>query len=366
MPTTAYRFILSVCIILITTKSEGQECISINMPDSVNGCPDSVASISATLTVRSGLTVIDTNWVPSTGVSDASSINPTFTGTAPVLYTLQVFTLTDTDHIFNGDFSDSTLGFSTQYIPQSSGTNPGHYAVTKIVTPFHYLYPPNLRDHTTGTGFMLLVDGALDPNLYFWQQTASVEPDRYYEFSFWAATLLVPAARIKTSINGKQLFTLQLGDSAGLWTFYHATWYSDKASTANIDMFSMDDIAFGNDFVIDDIALRNVCLSSKDVYVNLCAPKPVSHIFDLPKGFSPNGDGRNDVLYARGINVKSFSMSIFNRWGQKLFETSDMSNGWDGTYKGEKQPIDNYTYVATVTFTDNYTEKKSGYVVLVR
>ncbi len=56
----------------------------------------------------------------------------------------------------------------------------------------------------------------------------------------------------------------------------------------------------------------------------------------VPNAFSPNGDGNNDVLMVRGICLETMTFMIFNRWGEKVFETTDISVGWDGTYHGDK------------------------------
>ncbi len=68
-----------------------------------------------------------------------------------------------------------------------------------------------------------------------------------------------------------------------------------------------------------------------------------SHL-EMPNAFSPNGDYTNEIYGAKGVNdpsskgryrsIVEFHAYIFNRWGQKLFEWTDISKGWDGTYKG--------------------------------
>lgn len=55
----------------------------------------------------------------------------------------------------------------------------------------------------------------------------------------------------------------------------------------------------------------------------------------VPNAFSPNGDGHNDELKVNGICLESLTFMVFNRWGEKVFETTDQKIGWDGTYKGE-------------------------------
>ena len=53
----------------------------------------------------------------------------------------------------------------------------------------------------------------------------------------------------------------------------------------------------------------------------------------VPNAFTPNGDGENDVLFVRGRNITDLYFAIFNRWGERVFETEDQSVGWDGFYK---------------------------------
>lgn len=77
--------------------------------------------------------------------------------------------------------------------------------------------------------------------------------------------------------------------------------------------------------------------------------KPVA----VPSAFTPNGDGENDILYVRGGPVINLSFSVFNEWGNEVFHTNNQSEGWNGKYRGQKQP--NGTYVFTVT-----GETKSG------
>ncbi|MBL4560527.1 MAG: gliding motility-associated C-terminal domain-containing protein [Labilibaculum sp.] len=86
----------------------------------------------------------------------------------------------------------------------------------------------------------------------------------------------------------------------------------------------------------------------------------------LPKAFSPNGDGHNDKLFVRGEDVKEVNLSIYNRLGHKLFETTNINNGWDGFFKGQLQDIDVYVYVLEVTFLDGKTIMKKGNVALLR
>lgn len=87
---------------------------------------------------------------------------------------------------------------------------------------------------------------------------------------------------------------------------------------------------------------------------------------DVPTGFSPNGDGKNDILYVRGYGIETLSFKVFNRWGELVFETTDQDLGWDGTYKNKEQPVEAYAYIMAVTFIDGTTFQKKGNVTLLR
>jgi gliding motility-associated-like protein len=87
---------------------------------------------------------------------------------------------------------------------------------------------------------------------------------------------------------------------------------------------------------------------------------------DIPTGFSPNGDGSNDVLYVRGYSIKTMDLKIYNRWGQLVFESTEQSHGWDGTYKGKMQEMEVYAFVLQVTFFDGSNYHKQGNVTLLK
>jgi len=86
----------------------------------------------------------------------------------------------------------------------------------------------------------------------------------------------------------------------------------------------------------------------------------------VPNIFSPNGDGENDILYVYGSSIKVMKFSVFNRWGEKVFESNLRTNGWDGNYKGKPCDAGVFVYHLEVTYLDNTEAKLSGNVTLVR
>jgi gliding motility-associated-like protein len=87
-----------------------------------------------------------------------------------------------------------------------------------------------------------------------------------------------------------------------------------------------------------------------------------------PNAFTPNIDGKNDVFYIEGTGINTIEIFIFNRWGELIYESDDMSEGWDGTYEGLKAQLDVYVWMVKYTDFINPDEvrKKVGHVTLVR
>jgi gliding motility-associated-like protein len=88
----------------------------------------------------------------------------------------------------------------------------------------------------------------------------------------------------------------------------------------------------------------------------------------LPNAFSPNGDANNDVFCLQGEIkcVTTFKMLIFDRWGEKVFETADILVCWDGTFNGKKLNPDVYVYYITATNKDQEKITKKGNVTLIK
>jgi gliding motility-associated-like protein len=101
------------------------------------------------------------------------------------------------------------------------------------------------------------------------------------------------------------------------------------------------------------------------VVVNYICEEP--YIF-FPSAFTPNGDGENDVLRvrARPPLVLEVSWSVYNRWGQKVFEANNLNDAWDGTFKGQELSPDVYGYHLTVLCPGGLKFTKKGNITLLR
>ncbi|WP_316837630.1 gliding motility-associated C-terminal domain-containing protein [Pedobacter nutrimenti] len=96
------------------------------------------------------------------------------------------------------------------------------------------------------------------------------------------------------------------------------------------------------------------------------ADNPLKNGVFIPNTFTPNGDGKNDIFYVYGNTIAQVKMRIYNQWGQFIYESLNIQNGWDGTYKGQLQPNGVYVYQIELVFTDGTTDNKKGTITLLR
>jgi len=114
--------------------------------------------------------------------------------------------------------------------------------------------------------------------------------------------------------------------------------------------------------VIDEFG----CVGMDSVTINTTElPCEFPYVY-LPNAFSPNGDGINDVLYVRGIDIDEMELIIYNRLGQQVFRSRDIRNGWDGTFNGEEMPPDVYAYHLWVLCIGGDEDVQKGNVSLIR
>jgi len=86
----------------------------------------------------------------------------------------------------------------------------------------------------------------------------------------------------------------------------------------------------------------------------------------IPNIFSPNGDNQNDQFRIRGEQIASIHLIIYNRWGNLVFESNELNNGWDGTQNGQQCEEGVYAYRAEIRFNDGKEMDRNGTITLVR
>ena len=115
----------------------------------------------------------------------------------------------------------------------------------------------------------------------------------------------------------------------------------------------------------------NACLTAYNIIgcdSTIC--KPVSIIIvpvvDVPNAFTPQSGDANSIIMVRGFGIAKMQFIIWNRWGQKVFETNNRFQGWDGKLKGVVQPMDVYAYTLSIEFFDGIKTTKKGDITLIR
>lgn len=93
---------------------------------------------------------------------------------------------------------------------------------------------------------------------------------------------------------------------------------------------------------------------------------PLNKDVFVPNVFTPNGDGKNDLLLVYGNYITKLEMRIFNQWGQQIELITDKNKGWDGRYKGKAQPVGVYVYTLQAELSTGKTVKLKGYINLIR
>ena len=88
-------------------------------------------------------------------------------------------------------------------------------------------------------------------------------------------------------------------------------------------------------------------------------------LIGVPNAFSPNNDGVNDIIYVEGEGIVNLNFTIYNRWGEIVFETDNQREGWDGIYKGVLQEMEVYTYVVNAILIDNSNQILKGNITLL-
>ena len=116
--------------------------------------------------------------------------------------------------------------------------------------------------------------------------------------------------------------------------------------------------------IITVTPVLNGCVGTAKNYVITVYPQN-KDVF-VPNVFSPNGDGKNDILFAYSNYISKLEMRIFNQWGQQIEFITDPHKGWDGRYKGVPQPVGVYVYTLKAVMTDGRIIQLTGNITLVR
>lgn len=222
-------------------------------------------------------------------------------------------------------------------------------------------------DGTTSTDFepthVYTLVGSYDVRLIAFDSTTcnKVDTSAYFTITVYP----IPTADFTWSPNPalentRTRFTnLSIGATRYLWNF------GDGATSTEVnpvhqfnatDTFNVVLLAFNDADCVDTF--------------RAAVPAIVRPLLDVPNAFTPGrfsgGSYNNGIVKVEGFGVGKISWKIYNRWGQLMFASSDINQGWDGTFKGVVQPLDVYSYTLDVEFTDGKKHRKTGDITLLR
>jgi gliding motility-associated-like protein len=149
--------------------------------------------------------------------------------------------------------------------------------------------------------------------------------------------------------------------------FNNYTWspsFGLNSSTIKNPVASFNSIP-GNDGITYIVTARNAdgCIAKDDINVKVFAGSDIY----VPTAFTPNGDGLNDFAVVIPVGIKELKyFSIYSRWGELVFRTSDPSIGWDGIYKGQRQDGNVFVWEAEAIDYKGNIIRKRGTVTLIR
>ena len=291
-------------------------------------------------------------WTPATGLNATDIPNPIATPTTTTTYIVNGYTLTNL--IFNGDFEQGDIGFTSEYIPESPPNDgwfaQGHYIVGNDPSLALTYWPSCSDNTTTGMGNMMIVDGHTIPNQSIWCQTVSVTPDTDYDFSAWAATIEAGnPAILELSINDEsQGIPLTLTNTTCNWQEFSASWNSGANTTAHICLFNQEINSAGNDFALDDITFTTSCSVTESITIYVSELTATTTQVNV-SCFGGN-DGLIDLTVANGVEPYTFD---WDNDGTGDNDPEDLTNLSAGTYSVIITDANGCTQTSSATITQD-------------
>ncbi|MDB5272074.1 MAG: large protein [Chitinophagaceae bacterium] len=284
-----------------------------------------------------------THQFPSPGVFNVTlSITNTATGCVDTITKPAVLYANPTPHA-NGD----TLCQGTPFL---------NFGVTNPVATSHYLWTPST--------------GLSDPTIA--NPTATINESIIYEVTETdtnncATQIAVPAVVVGPLPLHDVDTTIVIGDQVTLPIYgVNSLYYLNWTPTTDLSCLHCN---FPTIRPLTDVLYTLVVTDSLHCdsvgYTFKITVKPDTFV-KMPTAFTPNGDGTNDIVYVEGWGIKQLlEFTIFNRWGQQIYASSDLTEGWNGTFDGILQNSDIYVYKVKVLTWRNEEVRQEGHINLL-
>lgn len=271
--------------------------------------PSSNTNYVVTITDECGNSINEVVEVEVNPLPAVYLIPQTKTSCGEAVFSMQNSSSNPTGSTYYWDFGDNTS--STDENPTHVYNQSGSYQVVLTVTsPF----------------------GCVNSNQTYMNAFVNIKPKADFEPNPYETTMLDPEITFENFSLDANFYNWNLGDGTTSQVQSPVHEYKDHGT-----------------YVVTLIASNiNGC---KDTVVKEVLIEPEYNFF-IPNAFTPDGDGLNDVFTAVGDEINEFEMQIFNRWGELIYETNDLQNGWDGTAKGGSEVSMEGVYVYNIKLRD--------------
>jgi len=285
--------------------------------------------------IQIGITPINTDnityeWTPTNNLSSTSVANPTVSLTQESTYTLLISNGNCVD-TFEQTILVEELAIDITFRDSVCLNDTFTATATNINNVFYQWEPDSLVQSGQGSNQVVFI--AEDSMNISVTATNSIGCSAIDTASVYVYTLL-PDISATTFPD-----TIELGESAQLEAFSSVvndySWNIDSTLSA-FNIYNPEASPLETTTYTVNV-FDGYCPNKTDVTVYVILPPCIEDKIFVPNAFSPNNDGNNDVFKVRNtVPIDDFYFTIYDRWGQQVFETKDSNEGWDGTFEGEK------------------------------
>jgi gliding motility-associated-like protein len=336
----------------IVTVSNGAGCTATDdILITVNPSPNANAGADVNICSGDGIALLATgggsySWSPATGLSATNIANPIASPLSTTTYTV---TVTNSFGCSSSDMITLTV-YNTPIASITGDTLAcsGSPVILTAAGGLSYLW------NTSATSQSITVFPVSDSTCYVIVSNGPCSDTAYITVN----TLALPVADAGDDITANIGETVQLNGSGGITYLWSPS--SGLSDPSISDPTTSPTSTTVYTLVVTD---NNGCTDMDMVTVNIeinCGT-----VF-VPNIFSPNGDGNNDILYVRNRCIVELEFIVYDRWGEKVFETSDVNNGWDGEFKGKPMDQGVFVYYLKAVLLTGEEVVKKGNISLMR
>ena len=207
-------------------------------------------------------------WSPSTDLKQNDEMEYIATPRTTMKYTATGYNIpTEGNNIvYNGDFEQGNVGFTTDFKyfePYTSPGGYGDYTVTDDIMGYWYGHVSSVKAYG-GQGNMMILDGMTRPHAIVWRQEVEVKPNTLYAFSAQVMSALDSYtegqyALLQFAVNDEQVGPIFHSPSRRYeWEKFYSLWYSGDATSVILTIYNQNDNPYGNDFAIDEIRFEEL------------------------------------------------------------------------------------------------------------